>query len=126
LIVAFHLIFKKMARARARASARDRERKRARERAIARARVMARTRVRARGRARARAYLVADVRRNGRKMGGFASWEIFGTGFEILIFLWFSHDVQILKLWFSRGFPQFLGGSQKFSKCGFSRSVLGF
>jgi hypothetical protein len=31
-------------------------------------------------------YLEADVRRNEGKMGGFASWEIFGTGFEIRIF----------------------------------------
>jgi hypothetical protein len=30
--------------------------------------------------------LEADVRRNERKMGGFASWEIFGTGFKIWIF----------------------------------------
>jgi hypothetical protein len=28
-------------------------------------------------------YLEADVRRNERKMGGFPSWEIFGTGFKI-------------------------------------------
>ena len=31
-------------------------------------------------------YLEADLSRNERKMGGFASWEIFGTGFDILIF----------------------------------------
>jgi hypothetical protein len=32
-------------------------------------------------------YLEADVRRNERKMGGFASLEIFGTCFEIWFFL---------------------------------------
>ncbi len=50
------------------------------------------------------AYLEADVRRNERKMGGFTSWEIFGTGFKILIFLEFSRDVQVSKFWI---FPQF-------------------
>ncbi len=39
-------------------------------------------------------YLEANVRRNERKIGGFASWEIFGTGFEIPFFLRFFCDVQ--------------------------------
>jgi hypothetical protein len=48
--------------------------------------------------------LEADVRRNKRKMGGFASWEIFGTCFEIRIFSQYSRNVQVLKF---RIFPRF-------------------
>jgi hypothetical protein len=46
-----------------------------------------------------------NVRKNKRKMGGFASWEIFGTGFKIWIFLRFSCDVQVSKF---QIFPRFL------------------
>jgi hypothetical protein len=49
-------------------------------------------------------YLEADVRRNERKMGGFKSWEIFGTGFDIPVFFQFFCDVQVSKFWI---FPQF-------------------
>jgi hypothetical protein len=38
-------------------------------------------------------------------MGGFVSWENFGTGFEIRIFLQFSRNVQVSKFWI---FPRFL------------------
>ncbi len=59
-------------------------------------------------------YLEADVRRNKRKMWGFASWKIFGEaeekGFKIQIFLRFSCNEQVSKFGFFRGFPQFLRG----------------
>ncbi len=59
-------------------------------------------------------YLEVDVRRNKRKMWGFATWEIFdkarGTGFEIRIFPQISHDEQVSKFGFFHGFPQFLRG----------------
>ncbi len=71
-------------------------------------------------------YLEADVRRNERKMGGFASWEIFGTGFKIRIFLWFSRDVQVSKIRIFLRFPAIFRGPKKFSKRGFFRSVLEF
>ncbi len=76
--------------------------------------------------AAATAYLEADVRRNKRKMGGFASWEIFGTGFEIRIFLRFSRNVQVLKFWIFLRFPAIFRGPKKFSKNGFFCSVSGF
>jgi hypothetical protein len=41
--------------------------------------------------------LEADVRRNERKIGGFAIWEIFGTGFKIRIFLRFSRNIPVSK-----------------------------
>jgi hypothetical protein len=65
------------------------------------------------------------VRRNERKMGGFASWVIFGTGFEILIFLRFSRDVQVLKFWIFSQFPAIFRGPKKFSKHGFFPHCLG-
>jgi hypothetical protein len=71
-------------------------------------------------------YLEADVRRNERKMEGFASWEFFGTGFEIRIFSGFSHDVQVLKFWIFPRFPAIFRGPKKFSKCRFFCSVSGF
>ncbi len=71
-------------------------------------------------------YLEADVRRNERKMGGFASWEIFGTGFEIRIFLQFSCGVQVSKFQIFLRFPAIFRGHKKISKCWFFRSVSGF
>jgi hypothetical protein len=76
--------------------------------------------------ARAVAYLEADVRRIKRKMGGFISWEIFGTGFKILIFLQFSCDVQVSKFWIFLRFSAIFRGLKKFSKHGFFCSVSGF
>ncbi len=64
--------------------------------------------------------LEADVRRNERKMGGFASWEIFRTGFEILIFLRFSRDVQVSKFWIFPRFPAFCRGPKKSQNADFS------
>jgi hypothetical protein len=58
-------------------------------------------------------------------MGGFASWENFGTGFEIRIFLQFSCEVQVSKFWIFLRFPAIFGGPKKFSKRGFFRSVSG-
>ncbi len=50
------------------------------------------------------------MRRNERKLGGFASWENFGTGFEIRIFLRFSRDVQVSKFWTFPRFPAIFRG----------------
>jgi hypothetical protein len=72
------------------------------------------------------AYLKADVRRNERKMVGFASWEFFGTGFKIWIFLRFSRDLQFSMFCFFWRFPAIFRGPKKFSKCGFFRSVSEF
>ncbi len=60
------------------------------------------------------------MRRNERKMGGFASWEIFGKGLEILIFLWFSHDIQISKFWIFLRFPAIFRGPKKSQNADFS------
>jgi hypothetical protein len=65
-------------------------------------------------------YLEADVRRNERKMGGFASWEIFGTGFKIWIFLRFSRDVQVLKFWIFPRFPAIIRGPKNSQNADFS------
>jgi hypothetical protein len=60
------------------------------------------------------------VRRTERKMGGFTSWEIFGTGFEILIFLQFSHDVQVSKFWIFLRFPAIFRGPKNSQNADFS------
>ncbi len=70
-------------------------------------------------------YLEADVSRNERKMVGFASWEIFGTGFEILIFLWFSCDVQVSKFWIFPRFPAIFRGTKKILKTRIFPQCLG-
>ncbi len=46
------------------------------------------------------------MRRNERKMEGFASWEIFGTGFEIRIFCSFPMTYRFQIFRFFRGFPK--------------------
>jgi hypothetical protein len=43
-------------------------------------------------------------------MGGFAIWEIFGTGFKIRIFLRVSPNVQVSKFWFFPRFPAIFRG----------------
>ncbi len=56
-------------------------------------------------------------------MGGFASWENFGTGFKIRIFLQFSLDVQVSKFWifpFFCGFLRFLGDPKNSQNADFS------
>jgi hypothetical protein len=58
-------------------------------------------------------YLEADVRKNERKMGEFASWEIFGTGFKIWIFPRFSCDIQVLKFWIFPQFPAIFRGHKQ-------------
>ncbi len=65
-------------------------------------------------------YLEADVRRNKRKMGGFASWENFGTGFEIWIFLRFSCDVQVSKFWIFLQLPAIFRGPKNSQNLDFS------
>ena len=65
-------------------------------------------------------YLEADVRRNKRKMGGFASWEIFGTGFEILIFCGFPATYRFQNFGFFRGFLQFLEDPKNSQNADFS------
>ncbi len=55
------------------------------------------------------AYLEADVMRNERKMGGFASWKIFETGYEIWIFCGFPAMYRFQNFGFFRGFLRFLG-----------------
>ncbi len=52
------------------------------------------------------------MRQNERKMGGFASWEICGTGFEILIFSRFSRNVQVSKFWTFPRFPAIFRGPE--------------
>jgi hypothetical protein len=53
-------------------------------------------------------------------MGGFASWEIFGTGFKIRIFLQYSHDVQVSKFWIFPRFPAIFRGPKKSQNADFS------
>ncbi len=65
-------------------------------------------------------YLEADVRRNERKMGGFASWEIFGTGFKIRIFLRFSRNIQVSKIWIFPRFPAIFRGPKNSQNADFS------
>ncbi len=65
-------------------------------------------------------YLEADVRRKERKMGGFASWEIFGTGFEIWIFSRFSLDVQVSKFRIFMRFPAIFRGPKNSQNTDFS------
>jgi hypothetical protein len=60
------------------------------------------------------------VRRNERKMGGFASWEIFETGFEIRFFLQFSRDVQVSKVWIFSRFPAIFRGPKTSQNADFS------
>ncbi len=64
-------------------------------------------------------YFEADVRRNERKMERFASWEIFGTGFEIRIFLR-SRDVQVSKFWIFLRFPAIFWGPKNSQNADFS------
>ncbi len=47
------------------------------------------------------------MRRNERKMGGFANWEIFGTGFETLIFHSFPAMYRFWNFGLFRSFLQF-------------------
>jgi hypothetical protein len=60
------------------------------------------------------------VRRNERKMGGFASWEIFGTGFKIWIILQVSRDVQVSKFRIFPQFPVIFRGPKKSQNADFS------
>ncbi len=70
-------------------------------------------------------YLEADVRRNKRKIGGFARWEIFGTGFKIRIFLRFSRSVQVSKFRIFLRFPAIFRGSKKILKTQIFLQCLG-
>ncbi len=65
------------------------------------------------------------MRRNQRKMGGFASWEIFGTGFKIRIFLQFSRDVQVSKFRIFPWFPAIFRGPKKILKTWIFPQCLG-
>ncbi len=65
-------------------------------------------------------YLEADVRRNKRKMGRFASWKISQNGFQNLDSLQFSCDVQVSKFGYLCGFPRFFGGPKKSQNADFS------
>jgi hypothetical protein len=67
-----------------------------------------------------KAYLEADVRRNERKMGGFASWEIFGTGFKIRIFCSFPAMYRFQNFRFFCSFPRFLGNPKNSQNADFS------
>ena len=53
-------------------------------------------------------------------MGGFASWEIFGTGFEIWIFSRFSLDVQVSKFRIFMRFPAIFRGPKNSQNTDFS------
>jgi hypothetical protein len=53
-------------------------------------------------------------------MRGFASWEIFGTGFEILIFSRFSRNVQVSKFRIFCGFLRFSEYQKKSQNADFS------
>jgi hypothetical protein len=52
-------------------------------------------------------------------MGGFASWEIFGTGLEILI-CGFPATYRLQNFRFFRGFPRFLGDPKNSQNADFS------
>ncbi len=65
------------------------------------------------------------MKRNERKMGGFANWEILEQ-VSNSIFFWFSCVVQVLKFWNFPQFPVIFRGPKKFSKHGFFHSVSGF
>jgi hypothetical protein len=71
------------------------------------------------------------VRRNKRKMGGFASWEIFGTGFKIVIFAVFPRQTGFKILVFSAvgDFSavswDFEGWARPKILCGFSHNEQG-
>jgi hypothetical protein len=53
-------------------------------------------------------------------MGGFAIWEIFGTGFKIWIFRSFPVMYRFQNFGFFRGFLQFLGDPKNSQNADFS------
>jgi hypothetical protein len=71
-------------------------------------------------------YLEADVRRNKRKMGGFASWENFWNRFQNSDFFAVFPRCTGLKFWIIQRFPAIFSGPKKISKRGFFCSVLEF
>ncbi len=60
------------------------------------------------------------MRRNERKMGGFASLEIFGTSFKIRFFCGFPMTYRFQNFGFICGFPQFLGDPKNSQNADFS------
>jgi hypothetical protein len=65
-------------------------------------------------------YLEADVRRNKRKMGGFACWEIFGTGFKFGFFCGFPATYRFQNFGFFHSFLRFLGDPKNSQNTDFS------
>ncbi len=60
------------------------------------------------------------MRRNERKMGGFASWEIIRTGFKIWMFSPFFRNVHVLKFWNFPRFPAIFRGPKTSQNADFS------